>query len=692
MSYTLSIKTALKATRQLGFRQVWWYGYYQFGLRSGLFRRMTPAKQPINSQGNTEYSISQNIISIPDRDRLSQVIGENAASLLVEANEIGKGKVRLFGGPPQELNLLVPLPLEHWTSIALDESKANVDDIKSIWEPARFTWTYTLVRAYSLSENDSYVESFWREFEAFTDINLANLGPNWVSSQEVAIRLISFIFAYQVFRDSPATTPDRVRRLSTSISEHAARIPPTLAYARAQNNNHLLTEAAGLITAAKALPDHPSASKWHRLGWEWFNQGVQSQISNSGTYVQHSINYHRLMLQVCLWVLSLGEKFPEETAQKLAAGTEWFLSLVDPQTGRAPNLGHNDGALILPLFSCAYHDFRPVAQAASLAFLGVKPYSSGPWDEFAYWLRLPDRENNHLANTEEHPDSFIMEEFSGSHVVLHNNNNQSHAQFRVANFKSRPAHADQLHLDLHWRGHNIAQDAGTFLYNFPPPWDNALAKTQVHNTVTLEDRDQMTRAGRFLWLDWAQARIVHQQVNEGGIGFEIVAQHDGYRDLGVTHRRAVSSDRTGTWLIEDSLFMEKDYQEGQPTVHSTPSRKDGKFRARLHWLLPDWSWEMEENEENLQASLQLRSPQGWLNLLIGVGPASQEGSGRSRLDIELVRGGEKLIGTDPAPPTAGWISPTYGYKIPALSFAITLESLLPIVFRSKWTFPQNEIT
>ena len=113
MSYTRNLKTALKATRQLGFQQVWWYAYYQFGLRSGLFRRLTPPKEPINHQDAHFFEISPNLVSIPNRDRLTQLIGNEAAALFAEANEIGKGKVRLFGGPPQELNLLVSLPLEH---------------------------------------------------------------------------------------------------------------------------------------------------------------------------------------------------------------------------------------------------------------------------------------------------------------------------------------------------------------------------------------------------------------------------------------------------------------------------------------------------------------------------------------------------------------------------------------------------
>ena len=82
---------------------------------------------------------------------------------------------------------------------------------------------------------------------------------------------------------------------------------------------------------------------------------------------------------------------------------------------------------------------------------------------------------------------------------------KSWAYLRTAQFTSRPSHADQLHLDLWWRGLNIARDAGTYLYNAPAPWDNSLTTTLVHNTVTINGRDQMTRAGRFLYLDWVNA-------------------------------------------------------------------------------------------------------------------------------------------------------------------------------------------
>ena len=81
----------------------------------------------------------------------------------------------------------------------------------------------------------------------------------------------------------------------------------------------------------------------------------------------------------------------------------------------------------------------------------------------------------------------------------------SWALIRAGRYTRRPFQADQLHVDLWWQGINLARDAGTYLYNGSPPWNNGFAGTAVHNTVTVDNHDQMRRAGRFLWLDWAQA-------------------------------------------------------------------------------------------------------------------------------------------------------------------------------------------
>jgi hypothetical protein len=257
--------------------------------------------------------------------------------------------------------------------------------------------------------------------------------------------------------------------------------------------------------------------------------------------------------------------------------------------------------------------------------------------------------------------------------VLRLPENQSWAYLRTASFHDRPGHADQLHLDLWWRGLNVAQDAGTYLYNAAPPWENALARTEVHNTVSLNGTDQMTRAGRFLWLDWAQAQAIEWERAEDGAWERAAAQHNGYRKLGAVHRREVTASTNDRWVVSDRIFPLKGSTPGSQPVH-----------ARLHWLLPDWEWRLETGDWKLEFFLQ--SPEGLIRLQVGYDSQSLISNLFSPIKHQVVRAGELLSGEGSLSPPWGWTSPTYGVKIPALSISISVERLLPIHLESEWIF------
>ena len=669
-----------KALRELGPRQLALYAWYQFGLRSGYYHWQTLED---NSQPSP---INRQLFELPEPDALTSILGDQVPILFAEADEVLTGQVRLFGGQPVPLQLTVPEPLAHWTEYEPGRRSNESSDIKFIWEPARFGWAYTLGRAYHLSGDDRYPEAFWDYTETFLDSNPPNLGPNWVSAQEVALRLIALSFAFQVFAKSSQSTRQRVTRLSTAIAAHATRIPPTLAYARAQNNNHLLVEAAGLYTAGLVLPDHPDSLRWRELGWRWFNHALQSQIDSDGAYIQQSTNYHRLMLQTALWVQGIGKEFPAASSHSLAAATNWLLILIDPVSGHVPNLGPNDGAYILPLTTCPFADYRPVLQTASLAFLEQCFFPEGPWDEMAVWLRKKGQGTRDKGRLHSPAPLSLIPSVSS---VLRYPHHSSWVYLRAVRFTSRPGHADQLHLDMWWRGLNIAQDPGTYLYNAPSPWDNALARTNVHNTVSVGERDQMTRAGRFLWLDWAQAELIAHERDQDGSFERLVARHDGYRHLGVIHQRAVSASVDGRWIIEDTLLPVAD---SRLKVRQTLFPTNPSHRARLHWLLPDWPWEIKEEGRDSRIEIRLKSPSGWINILVkieGQWRGSASHNILSNSSHSLVRAEELLSGTGPISPTWGWVSPTYGYKMPALSFSLEVKSPLPLSFITEWTFPSS---
>lgn len=645
--------TLFKAVHQLGFTQVTLNVLYRLGLRTGYYRYLVDIRKP-----NIELSNIAPLFSIPSREDILQTLGvDGLQALLAEADEIVAGKFRQFGAEPVEIDLAPPPPLAHWTVHARKKEgvygvlSLATSDIKFIWEPARFGWAFVLGRAWHASGDEKYAAAFWRHFETFQAANPPYLGPNWTSGQEVGIRLMAFVWAAQVFANAAASTQQRSQLLTEAVAQHVLRIPPTLLYARSQNNNHLLTEAAALYTASLALPDHPHAPKWKALGQNWLAWCFTHQINDYGEYVQHSTNYHRLMLQTALWIRMLENSQNQSTvdgprsivSEKLSLAAHWLLSLLDPDSGHVPNLGANDGALIFRFSVQPFADVRPVAQAAARAFLGAN-MPPGPWDEMSLWFGLPL-----VAGGSE----FIR--YPGDHIYAPH----SWGYLRAVKFKSRPSHADQLHFDLWWRGLNIAQDAGTYLYNVPTPWDNRLTSTLVHNTVSVDGREQMTRAGRFLYLDWADATSKRHFETRAGFSQRASAQTDAYALLGIRNERTVTVFDDERWLVEDELF--------------NPERQPHTFR--LHWLLPDWEYEIESSEERIV--IRLQSPHGWVALNIQT----------IKYRVSLVRAGEYLHGSGAADPIRGWVSPTYAQKIPALSLAVEVEAAEDVRFTSEFRFP-----
>ena len=629
------ITKTFKSLRQLGLTKTGLYALYQLGLRSGHYRRLTPSVRsgPVSAP------------TLPPLAHFPEIPQAQIDLTLAEADEIRRGKVRLFEADPVPLDLDAGASPQHWSIL---ERTPPEGDPKLIWEIGRLGWAITLARAYTHSGDKVYAREFWEKTLYFLEAHPPNLGRQWQSAQEVAIRLMALVFCDRVLATNPESTPERRQRLWQAVAEHARRIPPTLIYARAQNNNHLLSEAAGLYTAGLYLGDHPEAREWRHLGWRWLNWGFLNQVEEFGSYVQNSVNYHRLMLQLALFTDAIRrdageEDWPKATRRHLAAATHWLWALTDPQTGKVPNLGANDGAAIFPLAAQPFDDYRPVVNAAARAFLDQSIPEFDAQGEMAAWFGLEAQ-----PPADERPSqAFDNLRLTGA---------EGRAFLRTAVFTDRPSHADQLHTDLWWRGVNVAQDAGTFSYNAAPPWDNALASTFVHNTLILDRQEQMQRASRFLWLDWAQAEILAYEMDEDGQIIRLVGEHDGYRRLGALHQRLLEATERG-WLVTDRVLP---YDKADTTPHN----------AEIRWMLPDWPW-----EQTAPNQLRLSGPNFSFTLTL---------SGVEH--FALVRAGECVLGVLEPEPTWGWVSPTYTVKKPALLVIASTEGELPLKIISDWEF------
>ncbi|MBN1230373.1 MAG: alginate lyase family protein [Anaerolineales bacterium] len=614
------ISLGVIAVQELGVKKITFSVVYRLLSKTGLYR----LRSAIFHNKSVPIKIIPSLF--PEIPELLHLDEHGKTKIIKEADEILHGKITLFGEVEVKLDYHHPLSLQHWSEYHLEN--INGKDIKFFWEPARFTWVLPLIKAYQVTGNEIYAHFFLDKLIEFVEHNPKDQGIQWISAQEVGIRLIMLIIAANGFAESSIDSPLQ-QLLSAVLPAHADRIPPTLIYARAQNNNHLFSEAVALFTAGVFLPQHPRAKKWKRLGKKRINQAVLDQISPSGAYVQNSTNYHRLMLQLCIWMNFLGrisgDQLSSEVKERIKASIFWLGALTDPSSGKVPNLGPNDGALLFSNDSCDFQDYRPTIQAASRDFLGSSMYKPGPWDELSDWFSIP--QSNSIIEP--------IKNFSDP-ILIHSQ--KSRVYLRAAKFHDRPGHADQLNVDLWWRDENLIIDPGTYLYNAEPPWQNALGGTDVHNTITIDGLDQMTRAGKFLWLDWAQAKMDSRIQND--MIQKYTASHNGYQKRGVIHQRSVSTETdTEIWLVEDELILDK--------------QRTSPIDVRLQWLLPDWDWSHEGN------SFSFQSPYGLWAIRIS--------SDLEDADFALVRAGELLVGKGEARPYQGWRSISYAKISPALS-------------------------
>lgn len=524
----------------------------------------------------------------------------------------------------------------HWSQIG-DFAQG---DIKVIWELSRFSFVYPLVRAYWRTGDERYAALFWRLVEDWRTHNPPQLGSNWKCGQEISFRVMAWCFGLYGFLDATESTAERVARLAQMIAVSGERIEANLDYALSQRNNHGISEGLGLWTIGALFPEFRTAERWKAQGKAVLEAQGRQLIYDDGSFSQHSVNYHRLMVHDYLWVLRLGEilgqPFSEGLRLRIEKATNWLYQSQDQTNGQVPYYGQNDGTLILPLNNCDYLDFRPVVQAAHYLLQGKRCYPDGPWNEDLLWLFGPEA----VSAAVDMPLQADFQAEIGGYYTLRSES--SFIFVRCGEFRDRPAQADMLHVDLWWKGCNIALDAGTYSYNAPDPWNNPLANTEYHNTVTVDDFDQMEHVGKFVWLPWLHGKVREQGHFDDEQVLYWEGEHDGYQQLSspVLYRRGIAKLADEWWLVLDSLTSEAEHT------------------YRLHWLLADYPHEWEEERRNLT----LHTPAGGYVMQVG----SWERTGAA-----------SLVRADRQSPR-GWRAPYYMHREPALSvtFTASAQSLL----------------
>lgn len=411
-------------------------------------------------------------------------------------------------------------------------------DIKLIWEASRFPQLYHYICAYSETKDRKYALAAKNAILDWIDKNPYPYGVNYKCGQEITFRIFAWVNALDYFKDY--FNQQDLEKISSNIRISLKRIKLNYNYAaKWVRNNHSVSEAAGLLVGALVFPDFPESSKYVKLATNYLVKELDYQVFEDGVYIQNSLNYQRLVIDVLSYVILISKKtnynLPSEILDKHKKLTLFLASFVAPD-GSVPNYGPNDGAHLFPISE--YRDFRESLNFASAINDGKRLFESNyALCEF-FGINSID-----LLLKNVKPTNFEQSGFYRLH------NNIFDCFIRCHTYKTRPSHSDALHLDISINGKNVFCDTGSYSYNTTKENKKHFSGIFGHNTVIIDDEDYMKPVFNFGKSNWPVGLV-----NEfSDAHFD--GEHLGYiKSKNIKHRRAIQ-------LLDDTLIV-KDFLTG----------------------------------------------------------------------------------------------------------------------------------
>ena len=514
--------------------------------------------------------------------------------LIATADQILKGKFDLLGyvgldfGHP--INWHVdPIsarraPMWHWSRIPYLNANL-VGDHKVVWEINRHQHFFVLGRAFQVTGRPEYAECFTRNLASWMDSNPPKYGVNWASSLEISYRAIAWLWALELFRESPELTADLLQRALKYLYLHGRHLERYLS-TYFSPNTHLTGEALGLLYLGTMLPELRRSTAWRTLGWKILEDELPKQVYEDGVYFEQATYYHRYTVDIYLHALLLakanGATLPPAFSERLAMAVSHLADLTRPD-GTIPIIGDDDGGRLVALEQRGFMDVRaPLATAAVALARPEFATVGGAVTEEALWLLGPDgvaaAESALAAGP---PDHLSIVAPTGGYAIMRDgwDANASHAVMDVGPLGARNcghAHSDALSVELSVGGCPVLVDPGTFTYTSSAEDRDWFRHSASHNTITVDGQSSSESAGPFSWRLRADARLESWWV--GKLTDRSVGSHGGFRRLSdpAVHRRELIFAKSEYWLIHDSILATGSHETVahfhlDPRANVTPS-------------------------------------------------------------------------------------------------------------------------
>jgi hypothetical protein len=438
-----------------------------------------------------------------------------AEELEARAEEIVAHRFDLLGSGPTDLGPEIDWatdfktgrswPLHHGS--LLQVAYGDGSDIKVPWELSRFQHLPLL----AVTGN---VDEIGAQLESWLAANPVELGVNWTTTMDVAIRAANWVAALALCAEEASRKP-WFEPVLESLLLHGRFIRSHLEWSEARGN-HYLSDVAGLLAVA-ALFGGREGRDWATWASSELAAEMEHQVRPDGTAHEASTSYHRLVTE--LFVCGT------QVADAIAPGSipTWYRERLDRMLNFVRDCTRPDG--LAPL----------IGDADDGRFLPLGDYGADPRDH-RHLFAQAGRPYEPAKESAAYPD--------GGYYVLRRGDLYAIVRCGDVGRYGRGGHGhnDQLSFELFARGRPLVIDPGSYVYTSAPAERNRFRSTAYHSTLRLDggEQNELRTDDVFAMDDRARAEALSWDATS----FE--GRHHGFP--GATYTRRIE-------LLDDGLLI-----------------------------------------------------------------------------------------------------------------------------------------
>jgi Heparinase II/III N-terminus/Heparinase II/III-like protein len=379
-------------------------------------------------------------------------------------------------------------------------------DIKVPWELSRCQHFIHLGQAYWITGEERYAHEFVAEVENWIKNNPWPWGVNWVSSMDVSIRAVNWLWGYYFFMDSPNLTDKFLISFFTSMLTHGRHIRHNLENQGGFTNNHYIADLVGLIYLGILCPEFKEATEWREFGLNELWGELFKQVYSDGVSFEASIAYHRLATELFLSPILLCRwndiPIPDEVIARLEKMFEFIMYYTKPD-GTVPMIGDSDNGRLYRLkawnpskLEWVDHRYLLGIGAALFERDDFMQAAGDQWEEMVWLLGNSKFLDKTLLNRTDDQD---IPRFQGQTSRLMNSGiciMRKSNTFLIINASSvgqsgrgGHAHNDFSSFELYALDQNWIVDPGTYTYTMDYCLRDSFRSTASHNVAQIDDKE-----------------------------------------------------------------------------------------------------------------------------------------------------------------------------------------------------------